>query len=92
MSPLAHATCHWLCKQIMLCCAEACGGLDLQVLHCVLYPRASFDIPILSIDMVGKGNQVSLCIIDPCPVRSDRSLPIFFRDIALCVSIARACS
>lgn len=55
----------------------------VQVLHAVIYPRMEYDIPILSVDMVGKGNQVSLCIIDPCPVRLDRSVPAFFRDITL---------
>ncbi|KAK9796624.1 hypothetical protein WJX73_002588 [Symbiochloris irregularis] len=56
---------------------------DLQVLHAVIFPRLEYDIPILSMDMVGKGNQVSLCIIDPCPVRLDRSIPGFFREITL---------
>lgn len=55
-----------------------------QVLHCVLYPRQHYDVPILSIDIVGKGNNVSLAIIDPCPSRMDRSIPAFFCDIVLC--------
>ncbi|KAK9907725.1 hypothetical protein WJX75_008795 [Coccomyxa subellipsoidea] len=49
----------------------------LQVLHCVLYPRLEYDLPILSFDMVGSegSGRVSLAIADPCPASMDRSLP-----------------
>ncbi len=49
----------------------------LQVLHCVLYPRLDWDLPILSIDLVGSAGSgnVSLAIADPCPAAMDRSLP-----------------
>ena len=47
----------------------------LQVVHCVMYPRMEYDLPILSFDMVGKDDRVSLVCIDPCPVAMDRSLP-----------------
>ncbi|KAK9814432.1 hypothetical protein WJX72_005832 [[Myrmecia] bisecta] len=47
----------------------------LQVMHCVMYPKGNFDFPILSMDLVGKDDRVSLGIIDPCPVAMDRSLP-----------------
>lgn len=47
----------------------------LQVVHCVMYPRLEYDLPILSFDMVGKDERVSLVCIDPCPVAMDRSLP-----------------
>ncbi|KAL3149332.1 hypothetical protein ABBQ32_002138 [Trebouxia sp. C0010 RCD-2024] len=47
----------------------------LQVVHCVMYPRLEYDLPILSFDMVGKDDRVSLVCIDPCPVAMDRSLP-----------------
>lgn len=48
-----------------------------QVLHCVLYPRLEYDLPILSFDMVGSegSGRVSLAIADPCPASMDRSLP-----------------
>ena len=49
--------------------------LDMQVVHCVMYPRMEYDLPILSFDMVGKDERVSLVCIDPCPVAMDRSLP-----------------
>ena len=52
-------------------------GVDAQVLHCVLYPRLDYDMPILSIDMVGNAStgRVSLAIADPCPASMDRKLP-----------------
>lgn len=40
-----------------------------------MYPRMEYDLPILSFDMVGKDDRVSLVCIDPCPVAMDRSLP-----------------
>ena len=49
--------------------------LVVQVVHCVMYPRMEYDLPILSFDMVGKDDRVSLVCIDPCPVAMDRSLP-----------------
>ncbi len=47
----------------------------MQVIHCVMYPRTEYDLPILSFDMVGNNGRVSLVCIDPCPVAADRSLP-----------------
>lgn len=47
----------------------------LQVLHCVMFPRIKFDLPILSLDLVGFKGRPSLAIIDPCPVHLDQSLP-----------------
>lgn len=56
----------------------------LQVVHCVMYPRTDYDLPILSFDMVGKDGRVSLVCIDPCPVAMDRSLPPIY------ISLVRA--
>ena len=47
----------------------------MQVLHCVMYPRAEYDLPIMSMDVVAKDGNISLGIIDPCPSRLDGSLP-----------------
>lgn len=47
----------------------------LQVVHCVMYPRLNFDLPILSIDMVASDGRITLCIIDPCPVTTNLTLP-----------------
>ena len=47
----------------------------LQVLHCVMFPRNVFDIPILSLDMVAYNGRPTFAIVDPCPVSRDLSLP-----------------
>ena len=47
----------------------------LQVLHCVMYPRNTFDVPILSLDMVAYNGRPTFAIVDPCPVSQDLSLP-----------------
>ncbi len=46
-----------------------------EVLHCVMFPRLEFDLPILGMDMVGAKGRVSLAVIDPSPVAMDRTLP-----------------
>ena len=40
-----------------------------------MYPRAEYDLPIMSMDVVAKDGHISLGIIDPCPSRLDGSLP-----------------
>ena len=55
----------------------------LQVMHCVLYPRLEYDIPILSLDMVGnERGEVSLAIVDPCPCVLDGNIPDVHREAA----------
>ena len=59
--------------------------LTLQVLHCVMYPRAALSLPILAFDMVGAANKPpSLCIADLCPVTEDMSLPAELQSEARC--------
>lgn len=50
----------------------------LQVVHCVMYPRVEFDLPILSLDLVASGDRVTLAIVDPCPVTGNLSLPPYY--------------
>lgn len=47
----------------------------LQVLHCVMYPRNTFDLPILSLDVVAYKGRPTFAIIDPCPVTNSLQLP-----------------
>lgn len=47
----------------------------MQVLHCVMFPNAEYDLPIMSMDVVAKDGIISLGIIDPCPGRLDGTLP-----------------
>lgn len=41
---------------------------ELQVLHCVMYPRIDYDVPILGIDLVAYGGATAFAIADACPV------------------------
>ena len=54
-----------------------------QVLHCVLYPRLEYDVPILSLDMVGnEAGGVSLAIVDVCPCVLEGHIPLAYREAA----------
>ena len=65
-----------------------------------MYPRAEYDLPIMSMDVVAKDGNISLGIIDPCPSRMNGSLPDdynemlgwFFQLSPLCMTISlRTC-
>ena len=49
-----------------------------QVFHCVMFPRLTFDLPILSMDLVAVNGRVTLAIIDPCPVTPNLQLPTLY--------------
>jgi phycocyanobilin:ferredoxin oxidoreductase len=50
-------------------------GSNLDILHCVMFPRPNYRLPILGIDIVaGRGN-ISAAIVDLSPVSIDRQLP-----------------
>jgi hypothetical protein len=49
----------------------ATGARGLEVLHCVMFPRVDYDLPIFAMDMVGFGGRVTLCIADLCPIRDN---------------------
>ena len=52
-------------------------------MHCVLYPQLEYDLPILSLDMVGnEKGEVSLAIVDPCPCVLDGRIPLVLREAA----------
>jgi phycocyanobilin:ferredoxin oxidoreductase len=50
-------------------------GNMLDILHCVMFPRPEFDIPLFGCDLVGGRGQISAAIADLSPVNLDRSLP-----------------
>jgi phycocyanobilin:ferredoxin oxidoreductase len=50
----------------------------LQIAHCVMFPRITFDLPIVCFDVVSFEGKVSLAIIDACPVSKNLSLPGFY--------------
>ena len=68
----------------MLCiCCPPVRVMCWQVLHCVLYPRLEYDVPILSLDMVGnEAGGVSLAIVDLCPCVVEGHIPLAYREAA----------
>ena len=50
-------------------------GKNLDILHCVMFPRPNFHLPILGIDIVAGRGQISAAIVDLSPVSSSRTLP-----------------
>ncbi|KAL6781439.1 PCYA1 [Auxenochlorella protothecoides x Auxenochlorella symbiontica] len=51
---------------------------NIQILHCTMYPRLEYDLPILSIDVVSVKDRITLALADPCPVNADLRLPEFY--------------
>ena len=49
-------------------------GDRLDILHCVMFPRYSYDLPIFGVDLVGTGAGIGAAIVDLSPVNSDRTL------------------
>jgi hypothetical protein len=47
-----------------------------EIIHAVMHPRPTRDIPILSIDAIKVAGKPRMAIADPCPVTSDLSLPL----------------
>ncbi len=50
-------------------------GKTLDILHCVMFPRTSYDLPMFGTDLVGARGQISAAIVDLSPTNSERILP-----------------
>ncbi|WP_051039724.1 phycocyanobilin:ferredoxin oxidoreductase [Synechococcus sp. PCC 7336] len=50
-------------------------GNNLDILHCVMFPRSQYPLPIFGTDIVVGPKGVSAAIVDLSPVTSDLSLP-----------------
>lgn len=50
-----------------------------------MFPRVTFDLPILSMDLVAMDGRVTLAIVDPCPVTPNLQLPAFYEGPVRCV-------
>ena len=55
----------------------AWGPMDFVVLHCVIYPHASVDVPIFAGDVVGFRGRMSLSIVDLAPTTNEKEGDIF---------------
>ena len=54
-------------------------GDHLDILHCVMFPRTDFCLPIFGVDIVASRGQVSAAIVDLSPVSPDKTLPARYR-------------
>lgn len=50
-------------------------GANLDILHCVMFPRSDYALPMFGTDLVGGRGQISAAIVDLSPTRADRHLP-----------------
>ena len=50
-------------------------GDRLNILHCVMFPRPNYPLPIFGVDLVGSQKGISAAIVDLSPVTHDRTLP-----------------
>jgi len=51
-------------------------GETLDILHCVMFPRVEYDIPMFGADLVGGRGQISAAIVDLSPTHLDHHLPL----------------
>jgi phycocyanobilin:ferredoxin oxidoreductase len=50
-------------------------GTSLDILHCVMFPRPTYALPMFGTDLVGGRGQISAAIADLSPTSPDHSLP-----------------
>lgn len=50
-------------------------GSMLDILHCVMFPRPEYALPMFGADLVGGRGQISAAIADLSPVNAQRQLP-----------------
>ena len=53
-------------------------GNTLDILHCVMFPRSRYPLPLFGADLVGGRQQISAAIVDLSPIAADRSLPVTY--------------
>ncbi|HBL59129.1 MAG TPA: phycocyanobilin:ferredoxin oxidoreductase, partial [Cyanobacteria bacterium UBA8803] len=54
-------------------------GTMLDILHCVMFPRPEYDLPMFGCDLVGGRGQISAAIADLSPLNSRRVLAETYR-------------
>jgi phycocyanobilin:ferredoxin oxidoreductase len=54
-------------------------GTSLDILHCVMFPRSAYPLPMFGTDLVGGRGQIGAAIVDLSPTSSDQTLPDSYR-------------
>lgn len=57
-------------------------GNMLDILHCVMFPRPEYDLPMFGCDLVGGRGQISAAIVDLSPVNSLQLPASYHSDLA----------
>lgn len=63
-------------------------GSTLDILHCVMFPRSNYPLPMFGTDLVGGRGQISAAIADLSPVNADRSLPAAYQNALTALPVA----
>ncbi len=56
-------------------------GNSLDILHCVMFPRPDFALPIFGVDLVASKGKIGAAIVDLSAVTCDRILPHSYRKV-----------
>lgn len=54
-------------------------GKSLDILHCVMFPRSNYALPMFGTDLVGGRGQISAAIVDLSPLSVDKTLPVAYQ-------------
>lgn len=56
-------------------------GHNLDILHCVMFPRPNYDLPLFGVDIVAGRKGISAAIVDLSPVKRNRILPNSYHQV-----------
>ena len=55
-------------------------GKSLDIMHCVMFPRTDYALPMFGTDLVGGRGQISAAVVDLSPLNSEKKLPQSYSD------------
>lgn len=64
-------------------------GDRLDILHCVMFPRTNYDLPIFGVDLVGSQGRIGAAIVDLSPINSHHRLSSAYRQFLTNLSAIR---
>jgi phycocyanobilin:ferredoxin oxidoreductase len=63
-------------------------GASLDILHCVMFPRPEYALPMFGVDLVGGRGRIAMAITDLSPTNHDRILPDdYVRDLSALATV-----
>lgn len=54
-------------------------GKTLDILHCVMFPRVNYALPMFGTDIVAGRGQISAAVVDLSPLNPERKLPLAYQ-------------